>query len=108
MDVVGRFAREKLWLGEYPVGEDLIIQLGQETIKTTIMISAPLLISTLVVGLAVSIFQAVTQINEATLSFIPKIVVIGIVIFLAGPWMLDRLTRFTIQTFDNISTHVRE
>lgn len=90
------------------MGEDLIIQLGQETIKTTIMISAPLLISTLVVGLAVSIFQAVTQINEATLSFIPKIIVIGIVIFLAGPWMLDRLTRFTVQTFENISTNVRE
>ncbi len=90
------------------MSEDLVIQLGQEAIKTTILISAPLLISTLVVGLAVSVFQAVTQINEATLSFIPKIIVIGLVIFLTGPWMLDRLSRFTRETFENISVHVRE
>ncbi len=88
--------------------EELIIGLGQDALRTTAMLAAPLLISTLVVGLAVSIFQALTQINEATLTFIPKMIVIAAVIVLAGPWMMDIMSAYTINLFENIATMVRE
>lgn len=88
--------------------EDVVLRLAQEAIKTTALVSAPILISTLVIGLVVSIFQALTQINESTLSFIPKMLVVGIVIVLAGPWMLDLLSHYTTQLFENITEIVRE
>lgn len=88
--------------------EDLIIRLGQDMMKTTAMLSAPILVSTLVVGLAVSIFQALTQINEATLTFIPKILIVAVVLALAGPWMMDLLTTYTTDLFENMATFVRE
>lgn len=72
------------------------------------MLSAPLLGAALVTGLVVSVLQAVTQINEATLTFIPKMIVLGIVVMLAGPWMLDVLTGFTHLLFENIAMYVRE
>lgn len=90
------------------MGEDLIIQLGQDALRTTAMLAAPILVSTLVIGLAVSIFQALTQINEATLTFIPKMLVVALVIVLAGPWMLDVMTSYTTNLFENIATMVRE
>jgi flagellar biosynthetic protein FliQ len=89
------------------MNEDMVYFLGKETIKVAALISAPLLISSLVIGLLVSIFQAVTQINEATLTFIPKILIIGIVLVLMGPWMLDEMTRFTTELLENIATYVR-
>lgn len=88
--------------------EELIMKLGQDALKTTAMVSAPLLGAALVTGLAVSILQAITQINEATLTFIPKMVIIGIVIILAGPWMLDVISQFTIELFENLAMFVRE
>ena len=87
---------------------ELIMTLGQETIKTMLMLSAPLLGCALVVGLMVSVFQAVTQINEATLTFIPKMIVIFAVVLIAGPWMLDVMTHYTTELYENISTFVRE
>lgn len=87
--------------------EELILKLGRDAISTTAMIAAPMLISALVVGLVVSIIQAVTQINEATLTFIPKMIVIFLVMILAGPWMLDVMSHYTIELFENISTMVR-
>lgn len=88
--------------------EEIIIKLGQDALKTTAMLSAPLLLSTLVVGLAVSIFQAVTQINEATLTFIPKMIIVAIVFIVAGPWMMDIMSNYTVQLFEGIATMVRE
>lgn len=88
--------------------EDLIIQLSQDAMKTTIMVSAPILVTTLVVGLLVSIFQALTQINEATLTFIPKMIVVVIVVWLAGPWILDQMRSYTVQLFENVPMMVRE
>jgi flagellar biosynthesis protein FliQ len=89
------------------MNEDVVLQLGQDAIKTMAMISAPLLLSTLIIGLIVSIFQALTQINENTLTFVPKMIVIGIVIILAGPWMIDVMKSYTINLFDNMATIVR-
>lgn len=89
------------------MSEDLILKLGQDTLKTTAMLASPLLISALVVGLLVSVFQAVTQINEATLTFIPKMLVVGVVLVIAAPWMLDVMNQFTVQLFENLSDMVR-
>ena len=88
--------------------EDLVIRLGQDALRTTALLAAPLLISTLVVGLAVSIFQALTQINEATLTFIPKMIIVALVFVLAGPWMMDVMSSYTINLFENITVMVRE
>lgn len=88
--------------------EELVVRLGQDALRTTAMLAAPLLISTLVVGLAVSIFQALTQINEATLTFIPKMIVVAVVFVLAGPWMMDVMSTYTVNLFENIATMVRE
>ncbi len=65
-----------------------VMTMGRQAMEVTLMVGAPLLIVALAVGLLVSIFQAATQINEATLSFIPKLVAIFVTLVLAGPWML--------------------
>lgn len=88
--------------------EELVLRLGQEALKVTAIVAAPLLLSTLVVGLVVSIFQAVTQINEATLTFIPKMIVVALVFLLAGPWMMDVMSQYTVNLFEDIATMVRE
>ena len=90
------------------MGEELIIKLGQDALKTTAMVAGPILLATLVIGLAVSVFQALTQINEATLTFIPKILVVALVLMIAGPWMLDILSTYTVNLFENLATFVRE
>ncbi len=90
------------------MGEDLVLKLGQDALRTSAMLAAPLLIAALVTGIAVSIFQAVTQINEATLTFIPKLVVIAVVLVVAGPWMIDIMTTYTTNLIDNIATMVRK
>jgi len=87
--------------------DELIIHLGQEAMKTAAFIAGPLLITTLVVGLIISVLQAITQINEATLTFIPKIIVVAVVLVLTGPWMLDVMSRFTINLIENITDYVR-
>lgn len=89
------------------MSEELILKLGQDALRTTAMLAGPLLGSALVVGLVVSVFQAVTQINEATLTFIPKMIVVGLVLVLAAPWMLDIMNQFTINLFEGIGEMVR-
>lgn len=88
--------------------EDLIIKLGQDALRTTALLSGPILIATLVIGLIVSVFQALTQINEATLTFIPKMLIVALVLVIAGPWMMDVMTSYTVNLFENISSFVRE
>lgn len=90
------------------MNEDLVLKLGEEAMTITAYVAGPILIATLVVGLLVSIFQALTQINEATLSFIPKIIVVAVIIVLTGPWMLDKLKVYTVNLFENVATYVRE
>lgn len=89
------------------MSEDLILHLGQETIKTTAMLAAPMLVGALVVGLVVSVLQAITQINEATLTFIPKMLIVAVIFLISAPWMLDVLHQFTVQLFEGISDFVR-
>ncbi len=87
--------------------EQLIMQLGQQALRTTALLAGPMLLSALVVGLLISIFQAVTQINEATLTFIPKMAVVAIVFVIAAPWMMDVMSQFTVDLFTNIAEMVR-
>lgn len=89
------------------MNEDLIIKLGEETLKVTAMVASPMLLGALVVGLVVSVLQAITQINEATLTFIPKMAIVGIIFVIAAPWMMDQLSHFTIQLFEGITEFVR-
>lgn len=79
-----------------------IMALGRQSIEITLMLSAPLLLVALVIGLVVSVFQAATQINEATLSFIPKLVGIFATLVLAGPWMLGVISDHLRQVLNNI------
>ena len=81
---------------------ETVLTMGREALQVTLMISAPLLLVALAVGLLVSIFQAATQINESTLSFIPKLVAVFLTLVLAGSWMLTQLTDYTRQLFTNL------
>lgn len=89
------------------MNEELIFTLGREALKTSAYVAAPMLIGSLIIGLIVSVFQAITQINEATLTFIPKIVIVGIMLIVVGPWMVDQLTAFTSNLLMNIADMVR-
>ncbi len=82
---------------------EFVIFWGQQTVKTAMMVTAPILLSGMVVGLTVGIFQSVTSIQEMTLTFIPKITVVILVILLLMPWMLETLTDFTRNLFSQMS-----
>jgi flagellar biosynthetic protein FliQ len=81
---------------------ETVLTIGQQAIEMTLMISAPMLLSALVIGLVVSIFQAATQINEMTLSFIPKLLGTFLVLIFAGPWMINTLVDYIQRLFGNI------
>ena len=80
--------------------EEKLVALGIETFKIALMLALPGLLTGMLVGLSVSIFQATTQINEMTLSFIPKIIGVVIVIILTMPWMLNAMTDFATSVFN--------
>jgi flagellar biosynthetic protein FliQ len=89
------------------MGHDVVVQIFREVLKTTLMVMAPVLIASIVVGLLVSIFQAATQIHEMTLVFVPKILVIAACLMVLFPWMINVLTTYTINLFSNIPVYVR-
>ena len=82
--------------------QDTVIQLAMQALEVGLQVSMPFLIAGLVVGIVISVFQAVTQIQEPTLTFIPKILVTGAVIALGGPWMLNTLLLYTQELFTSI------
>ncbi len=79
-----------------------VIEIGRQAVEVTLMLSAPLFIAALATGLLVSIFQAATQINEATLSFVPKLVVVFITMVVAGPWMLSLMITYIQRLYGSI------
>ncbi|HKK13121.1 MAG TPA: flagellar biosynthesis protein FliQ [Gammaproteobacteria bacterium] len=81
---------------------DTVLTVGQQALQITIMLAGPLLLAALIVGLIVGMFQAATQINEMTLTFIPKLAAVAAVLLLGGHWMLSTLVTFTVQLFHNI------
>jgi flagellar biosynthetic protein FliQ len=81
---------------------EIVLDVGQEALWVTALLAAPLLLSALVVGLLVGMVQAATQIQEMTLTFIPKLAVLGLALIVAGSWMLGLITDFTINLFERI------
>jgi flagellar biosynthetic protein FliQ len=81
-----------------------VVALGRDALMVTLMIAAPMLLAALVTGLIVSIFQAATQINEMTLTFVPKLVIMFLTMIIAGPWMLTTMTDYFHRLFDSIPT----
>jgi flagellar biosynthetic protein FliQ len=88
------------------MNQDTVVSLIVDAMGVTIKVAAPMLIAGLVVGLLVSIFQAVTQIQEQTLSFIPKIVALVAVVAIAGPWMLGTIVSWTQDLWTAIPSYV--
>ncbi|MEX5216245.1 MAG: flagellar biosynthesis protein FliQ [Nitrospiraceae bacterium] len=85
---------------------EMVTEIGRQAIETTLLVSAPMLGLSLVVGLLVSIFQAMTQINEATLSFVPKVVAVFGAVLMFLPWMMGVLIAFMTQLITNIPLYV--
>ena len=79
-----------------------IVLIGQEALTVTALLAAPILLSALAIGLFVGMFQAATQIQEMTLSFIPKLGIMALALIVTGPWMLNLLVDFTRRLFDAI------
>ncbi len=79
-----------------------VMEIGRQAIEVTLVIAAPTLLAALAVGLIISIFQAATQINEATLQFVPKLITMFVVILLFGPWMLQYLVDYIQRLFGSI------
>ncbi|HEY2600491.1 MAG TPA: flagellar biosynthesis protein FliQ [Thermoleophilaceae bacterium] len=84
------------------MNQDVVINLVMQAITVAVKVALPILLAGLVVGLLVSIFQAITQIQEMTLTFIPKILATIVVIIVAGPWMLNQIIGYTTQLWQGI------
>jgi len=81
---------------------EMVMSVGQHALEMTLLLAAPLLLVALVTGLVVGAFQAATQINEMTLSFIPKLIATATTLVLAGPWMLKLIVGYTRELFESI------
>lgn len=81
---------------------ETVVDLGQDAVYLVLLLISALLLPALAVGLLVSVFQAATQINEQTLSFIPKLIVVFLVVLLAGPWMLEKIVSYTTALYNGI------
>ena len=79
-----------------------VVTIGQQAMEMTALLAGPILLSVLIVGLVIGMFQAVTQINEMTLSFVPKLIAVGLVLLAAGAWMLNVFTGYTRTLIENI------
>ena len=86
---------------------EFVVSFAQEAIKVTILVSMPMLALGLIVGLAISIFQAVTQIQEMTLTFVPKILIVLVALLFFASWMLEQLMNFTTTTINQIPFYIR-
>ncbi|MDS4016554.1 MAG: flagellar biosynthesis protein FliQ [Candidatus Accumulibacter sp.] len=85
---------------------EIVMDIGRQAIEMTLLLSAPLLLAALLIGLVISVFQAATQINEQTLSFIPKLVGMFLVLVLAGPWMLQLMVDYMRRLLESIPLFV--
>jgi len=83
---------------------EFVVSLGRQAVELVLMLAAPMLICALVVGLVISIFQAATQINEQTMTFVPKIVAVLVSLIIFAPWMIQKLLFFTSSILASIAT----
>ena len=87
--------------------EELVLQIGADAIKTMIYLAGPMLFAAMAIGLLVSVFQAVTQINESTLTFIPKMIAIILVLVVMAPWMIEHLRQYATDVLTQAGELVR-
>jgi len=87
--------------------EDMVMSLGAEAVKVMVLIAGPMLLAAMAIGIVVSVLQAITQINEATLTFIPKIIAIVVVLLVMAPWMLEILKQYTTDILGNVQEWIR-
>lgn len=85
---------------------DLVIQIGQQALMVVLLVSAPMLGLGLIVGLAVSVFQATTSIQEQTLAFIPKIIAVFVAVLIFGPWMLSIMVEYVTNILVNLPSYI--
>lgn len=81
---------------------DVVIDVGKQALEVVTLLAAPILLSALAIGLLIAMFQAATQINEMTLSFVPKLLVVVLVLMMTGPWMLRLITGYTERLIESI------
>ena len=81
---------------------ETVMEIGRQALEATLLLSAPPLLAILIVGLVIRIFQAATQINETTLQFVPKLIVVFVVLLLVGPWMLQYMVDYIQRLFQSI------
>ncbi|MGD1984032.1 MAG: flagellar biosynthesis protein FliQ [Chromatiaceae bacterium] len=81
---------------------DTVVTVGRQSMEVIMLLAAPILLSSLLVGLVIAMFQAATQINEMTLSFVPKLIVVALVMMAFGPWMLRQIVGFTQRLVENV------
>lgn len=81
---------------------DTVVNIGRQAMEVTMLLAAPILLSSLAIGLLIAMIQAATSINEMTLSFVPKLIVVAVVMMAAGPWMLRQIIGFTQRLVENI------
>jgi flagellar biosynthesis protein FliQ len=89
------------------MSQDLVVQLFRELLKSTLILMAPMLIASIIVGMLVSIFQAATQIHEMTLVFVPKILAIVLCLMVLFPWMMNFAISYTANILTNIPVYVK-
>ena len=81
-----------------------VLYLGRQTLETALLLSAPILLTCMIVGIAITLFQAVTSMRDMTLTIVPKLIAVGFVTLLFGSWMLQILLRFTVEMFGHIQS----
>jgi flagellar biosynthetic protein FliQ len=96
-----------LFLEVNPMTVEFVVDFGRQAMELILLLSLPMLLVGLAIGLMVSVFQATTQIQEMTLQFIPKIVCIALVLVLIGPWLLDKLMDYTLQILESFPQWIR-
>lgn len=89
------------------MSEEVVMSIGSEAIKTIIYLAGPMLLASMVIGIVVSVMQAITQINESTLTFIPKMVAVILVLVVMAPWMIEVLQSYTTQVINSAGELVR-
>lgn len=80
-----------------------VVEIGQYAMKTVVLVAGPMLLAGMIVGLVISVFQAATQINEMTMTFVPKILAVFVVLIVTLPWSIQQLTTFTEAMFNRIA-----
>jgi len=90
------------------MNELIIAQIGKEALKTALLVAGPALIVSLVVGLMVSVFQVVTSLQDQTIAFVPKVIMVMLVVAISFPWMIQVMVRFTTHMFTEFNSVVRQ